>query len=113
MSEKFFQKQILKIHVEKSEKSKQVIQVMQWGTNKPALEKRGYYLKDGEWQCGKSLGINLADFKHILKMKNEIKEALAQEPEVPEENEDEDEDEKPVKKSKKKHKKHYEEDSDE
>lgn len=105
----FYSKQLLKVHVTKSEKSKQVIQVMQWGDNAPSLEKRAFYLKDGEWAVGKSMGFNLSDFKKILKMKNEIKEALAQEPEVPDEDE---EDEKPVKKSKK-HKKHHEDDDDE
>lgn len=105
-SENFYSKQLLKVHVNKSEKSKTVIQVMQWGDNRPTLEKRNYYLKDGEWCIGKTIGINLDDFKKILKMKNEIKEVLAQEPE---DTEDDDEDEKTVKKSKK-HRKHEEED---
>lgn len=108
-NEKFFSKQLLKVSVNKSEKSKTVIQVMQWGQNNPTLEKRGYYLKDGEWACGKTMGLNLDDFKKILKHKSEIKEALAQEPEVPDE--DDDEDEKPVKS--KKHHKREEEDDDE
>lgn len=80
---------------------------MQWGDNRPTLEKRNYYFKDGEWCTGKTMGINLDDFKKILKMKNEIKEVLAQEPEDTED----DEDEKPPKKSKK-HRKHEEEDDD-
>lgn len=102
----FYSKQLLKVHVTKSEKSKQVIQVMQWGDNNPTLEKRAYYLKDGEWAVGKSMGFNLPDFKKILKMKNEIKEALACEPEVPEDIEDE----KP--KKSKKHKRHQEDDDE-
>jgi hypothetical protein len=108
-NENFYSKQLLKVHVNKSEKSKTVIQVMQWGDNNPTLEKRNYYLKDGEWCVGKTMGINLADFKKILKHKNEIKEILAQEPE---DTEDDDEDEKPSKKSKKHHKHNEEEDDD-
>lgn len=111
-NEKFFSKQLLKVSVTKSEKSKTVIQVMQWGDHAPSLEKRGYYLKDGEWCVGKTMGFNLDDFKKILKHKSEIKEALAQEPEVPDEDEeDDDEDIKPKKKSKK-HRKHEEDDDD-
>ena len=100
-------KRLLKVGVNKTEKSKQIIQVMQWGENKPTLEKRGYYLKDGEWLAGKSIGFNLDDFKKIIKMKDEIKDALAREPEI---DEDDDEDEKLSKKSKKKSKKHHDDD---
>lgn len=104
-------KRLLKVSVNKTEKSKQIIQVMQWGENNPTLEKRSYYLKDGEWLTGKSVGFNLDDFKKILKMKDEIKEALAREPEIDDddaedENDDDEEDEKPSK-SKKKSKKHH------
>ena len=106
-NKEFFSKRLLKVHVNKSAKSKQIIQVMVWGDNKPALEKRAYYIKDGEWQTGKTMGINADDFKHILKMKNEIKEALSKEPE----DYMEDEDEKPKKKPKK-HRKHSEEEDD-
>ena len=101
-------KRLLKVSVNKTEKSKQIIQVMQWGENKPTLEKRGYYLKDGEWLAGKSVGFNLDDFKKILKMKDEIKDALAREPEIDDED---DEDEKPSK-SKKKSKKHHDDDDE-
>lgn len=108
-------KRLLKVNVNKTEKSKQIIQVMQWGENKPTLEKRGYYLKDGEWLAGKSMGFNLDDFKKILKMKDEIKEALAREPEIDDDDDDDGdyEVEKPSKKSKKKSKKRHDDDDDE
>ena len=102
-------KRLLKVSVNKTEKSKQIIQVMQWGENKPTLEKRGYYLKDGEWLAGKSIGFNLDDFKKIIKMKDEIKEALAREPEIDDED---DEDEKPSKSKKKSKKRHDDDDED-
>ena len=101
-------KRLLKVSVNKTEKSKQIIQVMQWGENKPTLEKRGYYLKDGEWLAGKSIGFNLDDFKKIIKMKDEIKDALAREPEI----DDDDEDEKPSKSKKKSKKRHDDDDED-
>lgn len=84
--ENFKSEQLLKVSVTKTEKSKTVIQVIKWGDNKPSLEKRGYYKKDGEWICGKAMGFNLNDFKKILKHKSEIKEALSSY----EEDEDED-----------------------
>lgn len=112
-NDNFKSKRLLKISVNKTEKSKQIIQVMQWGENKPTLEKRGYYLKDGEWMTGKSMGFNLDDFKKILNMKDEIKEALAKEPEIDDDDDEDYEDKKPSKKSKKKSKKHHDADDDE
>ena len=70
---------LLKVNVVKSEKSKVILQVAKWGDNNPSLEKRSYYLKDGEWHTGKAAGINYQDFKKILKMKNEIKSVLKSE----------------------------------
>ena len=86
-NDNFHFKRLLKVHAIKSEKSKQIIQVMQWGDNNPTLEKRAYYLKDGEWMTGKSMGFSADDFKKILKHKNEIKEALTKESEAEDEDE--------------------------
>lgn len=62
-----------------SGKSKTVLQVAKWSDNTPTLEKRMYFLKDGDWMCGKACGLNLKDFKKCLKYKNEIKECLTEE----------------------------------
>lgn len=72
--------QLLEIKETESEngKSKTTIQVAKWGDNAPTLEKRMYFLKDGDWMTGKACGFNLKDFKRILKHKDEIKEALSE-----------------------------------
>ena len=75
MSEITF-KRILKLHKDTWNNSKTIIQVVQWGNNKPSIEKRDYYKKDGEWITGKCRSFSLEDFKILLKNKEEIKEAL-------------------------------------
>ena len=38
-------KRILKLHKDTWNNSKTIIQVVQWGNNKPSIEKRDYYKK--------------------------------------------------------------------
>jgi len=69
-------KRLLKVHKEIGRNSKTIIQVAQWGNNKPTLEKREYYNKEGKWLPGKCRSFTMSDFKIVLKNKQEIKEAL-------------------------------------
>jgi len=98
----------MKLSCKKTDRSKQVLQIVQWGNGSPTIEKRNYFKKDGEWQCGKTAGLTLEDFKKLLANKAEVKEALSKKIEI-DDNED-DEDEKP--KKKKKAKKHHDDDED-
>ncbi len=76
MAQAFVCKELLVLKDEERRTGRGVLRVVQWDNNKPKLEKRGFYQKDGETKTGKLEGMSADDFKIIIEKQVEIRAIL-------------------------------------
>ncbi|MFC1524883.1 hypothetical protein ACFL5I_00680 [Planctomycetota bacterium] len=69
-------KELLILEMQEKRDGKTVLRVVQWGKNKPKLEKRRFYLQDGELKTGKLEGLSSEDLKLIMEKHDEIQTTL-------------------------------------